>query len=93
LRQTKSQTKGKGFLATLREFLYGVAVHEHVSMALREKTSMEHTFMLVSFGDTLGVPLVRSYYSLRLFPYVFPGIHSWKRTLLRERDWSDWSFD
>ena len=41
------------------------------------------------FGDLLGVPILPPYYALRLLPYAVPRINRWKRSLLRERDWTD----
>jgi len=93
LEGNKGISQRKGLLTMIREFLYGLAVHEHVTVAVKEKTSMNHLFMLVIFGDMLGVPVIPPYYALRLLPYAFPMIHSWQRTVLKERDWSDWSFD
>jgi hypothetical protein len=93
LRHDQDKDKGNGFLKALREFFYGMAVHEHATAAVKEKTSLENLFLLVTFGDTLGVPIVRPYYALRLFPYAFSRTPVWQRALLKERDWSDWSFD
>jgi hypothetical protein len=45
--------------------------------------------MLVTFGDMLGVPVMPPYYSLRLLPYVFGSLRSWKRRTLRERQFGD----
>jgi hypothetical protein len=71
---------------TLREVVYGMAVHEMVRHMQRTRGSMEHLFILITLGDLVGVPILPPYYSLRLLPYVVPEINSWKRRLLRERD-------
>jgi hypothetical protein len=34
----------------------------------------------------LGVPILPPYYSLRLLPHVVPQITTWKRRMLREKD-------
>jgi len=47
---------------------------------------MENFFIFMIFGDLLGVPILPTYYSLRLFPYVLPKLGTWKRSVLRERD-------
>ncbi len=53
--------------------------------ALELRASMETLFMLVTFGDLIGIPILPPYYGLRLLPYVFPGVQTWKRRVLRER--------
>jgi hypothetical protein len=74
------------WVQTLREVLYGMAVHDMVRHVQRTRGSMEHLFLLITLGDLVGVPILPPYYSLRLLPYVVPEINAWKRRLLRERD-------
>lgn len=45
--------------------------------------------MAVTFGDMLGVPVIPPYYSLRLLPFVVPNIATWKRRMMRERDFTE----
>ena len=72
-----------------REVLYGFTVHGlHIELQ-KEKGTLEHLFMLVVFGDLVGLPLLPPYYSMRLLPYVIPTIHVWKRSILREKDLTD----
>ena len=73
----------------LREILYGMAVHDQVRTLARQRGSLEHLFVLISFGDLLGVPVLPPYYSMRLLPFVVPLINNWKRRMLRERDLMD----
>jgi len=37
----------------------------------------------------LGLPLLPPYYSMRLLPYILPSIEKWKRSILREKDLTD----
>jgi hypothetical protein len=37
----------------------------------------------------LGVPILPPYYSLRLLPYVVPSIATWKRRVLRDKEFTD----
>lgn len=76
----------------LAEILYGMAIHDQVRTLAKQRGSLEHLFVLISFGDLLGVPILPPYYSLRLLPYVVPQISTWKRRLLREKDVSDAMF-
>jgi hypothetical protein len=73
----------------LTEILYGLAIHEQVRALARQRGSLEHLFVLISFGDLLGLPILPPYYSLRLLPFIVPLINNWRRRMLRERDLMD----
>jgi len=79
----------KTFPRTLREILYGMTVHEMDLELKKERGGLDHLFMLIVFGDLLGLPLLPPYYSMRLLPYIIPSIEKWKRSLLREKDLTD----
>lgn len=85
LTQRLAQKSVRSF-QTIRRVFYGMAAHEIVLYAVRARRGMEQLFILVTLGDLIGVPILPPYYSLRLLPYVVPQIGSWKRQLLRERD-------
>ncbi len=69
----------------VREFLYGLTGYEFAQTALELRYELEGLFILVTFGDLVGLPVMPPYYSLRLLPYVVPQIGTWKRKVLRER--------
>jgi hypothetical protein len=73
----------------LREFLYGMTVHELAVETRRARGEIEQLFMLVVFGDLIGLPILPPYYSMRLLPFVVPSLQRWKRSALRERDLTD----
>jgi hypothetical protein len=79
----------KGFPMILREVLYGLTVHEMDLELRKERGNLDHLFMLAVFGDLVGLPLLPPYYSMRLLPYIVPSIEKWKRSLLREKDLTD----
>ena len=81
----------KGVPMILREVLYGMTVHEMDLELRKERGHLDHLFMLVVFGDLVGLPLLPPYYSMRLLPYILPSIKKWKRSLLRERDLTDFA--
>ena len=74
---------------TIREFLYGMVNMEFTEHALEMRASVESLFMLAIVGDMIGVPIMPPYYSLRLLPFIIPSISTWKRRVLREREFSD----
>jgi hypothetical protein len=75
-----------GIRAALREFLYGMTGHEFARQAVETRAGLETIFMVSLMGDMIGVPVMPPYYSLRLLPFVVPGISTWKRRVLREHD-------
>ena len=44
---------------------------------------------LIVYGDLLGIPLLPPYYTLRLLPFLVPSLANWRRSMLRERDFTD----
>ena len=76
-------------LQALREFLFGMFGMEFASHALEMRGSLENLFMLGTVGEMIGVPILPPYYSLRLLPYVVPQIETWKRRVLRTREFTD----
>lgn len=76
----------KAFAKTLREIMYGFTVHELDLEIRKQRAHVDDLFMLVVFGDLIGLPLLPPYYSVRLLPYIIPTFNNWKRRILRERD-------
>ena len=70
----------------LGEFFYGMCAYEFAQQALEMRASLETLFMLGAFGDMLGVPILPSYYGLRLLPFLVPRIEAWKQRVVRERE-------
>jgi len=87
-----SNRLGKSLKSTFKaigDFIYGATIYEMVRDLNKERASREHLFILIVFGDILGIPILPPYYTLRLLPYVAPNFTGWKRSLLRERDLTD----
>jgi hypothetical protein len=72
--------------------LYGMFVHDMVRATVRTRGTLEHLFILITFGDLVGLPILPPYYAMRLLPFVVPEINGWRRRLLRERDIVDAMF-
>jgi hypothetical protein len=77
-----------GLRDALREFVFGMTGHEFARHALQTRSALETIFMMSLMGDIIGVPVMPPYYSLRLLPFVVPGVATWKRRVLREHDLS-----
>ncbi len=77
------------FRRVLNEVFYGMTLHELDLELKKEKGHINNLFMLIVFGDLIGLPLLPSYYSMRLLPYMLPIINTWKRSILREKDLTD----
>jgi hypothetical protein len=73
----------------LREFAYGMSGYEFARHAVETRAALENVFLLTLVGDMLGLPVIPPYYSLRLLPHVVPDIVTWKRRVLREREFTD----
>ncbi|MBL7065220.1 MAG: hypothetical protein ISS49_13590 [Anaerolineae bacterium] len=71
------------------EIIYGMTTFDWVRDMQRERGEIERLFVLITFGDIVGLPILPPYYTMRLLPYIVPTINRWKRSLLRERDWTD----
>lgn len=79
----------KGFLQAVRDFMYGMVGLEFAEHAMEMRSSLESLFMLATMGDMLGVPVMPPFYSLRLLPYLVPQVSTWKRRVMREREFTD----
>ena len=79
----------KGSPKVVREIMYGLMLHEMELVMRKERGHLDNLFMLVIFGDLIGLPLLPPYYSLRLLPHIIPSIKTWKRRVLREKDLTD----
>jgi hypothetical protein len=77
------------FIRAAGEVWYGMTAYEFVISLRRRRSYLERIFVLVIFGDLLGIPILPPYYSLRLLPFVIPNINRWKYSMLRERDLAD----
>ncbi len=73
----------------INEFLFGMLGMEFSGHAVEMRGSLESLFMLATCGDMIGVPVLPPYYRLRLLPYLIPQISTWKRRVLREREFTD----
>jgi len=71
------------------QVIYGMSIYDMVRELNKTRARLEHLFILMVFGDLLGVPILPPYYALRLLPYIVPTLNTWRRSMLRERDFTD----
>src|SRR5215831_17420990 len=80
--------------AAIAQFVYGMTGHEFARHAVEMRHEMEAVFMVVTFGDLVGVPVLPPVYSLRLLPHVVPEIATWKRSMARRKEfWEKEEYD
>ncbi len=73
----------------LKEVLYGMTIHEIDVELKKDRASLNNLFMLIVFGDIIGLPVLPPYYALRVLPYIIPSYMTWRRNILREKDLTD----
>jgi len=78
-----------GFLQGVKDFLYGFLLHGMVSGVYEKKTELEDVLMLLTLGETIGVPVFPGFYSLRLVPYYAARFPRWKEKTLKPKDLLD----
>ncbi len=75
-----------GWRQAIEEFLFGVFSHEEARELTRQWAWRDNLFLLLVYGDMIGLPILPPYYALRLLPFALPGFEFWKRRVLREQD-------
>jgi hypothetical protein len=79
----------KKALHTLSEVIYGMTIYDWVHELQKARGEQERLFTLLVYGDLLGIPILPPYYTLRLLPFMVPALENWRRSMLRERDFTD----
>ncbi|RMF44808.1 MAG: hypothetical protein D6755_08785 [Anaerolineae bacterium] len=86
---SKLSQKLQDTIEWLKGFFFGMAVYDAYRHFQRERADLEHLFVLISFGDLLGIPILPPYYNMRLLPYIVPLLNRWRWRMLREKDLTD----
>ncbi len=78
----------------IRQFIYGLTGYDFARHATEMRREVEAIFMVLAFGDLIGVPVLTPIYSLRLLPYVISNIPRWKRQMARRKEfWEKEEYD
>ncbi len=73
----------------LKDFIYGATLFEMVEEIRRERARREELMVLLLFRSFLGVPVIPPYPALRLIPHIIPHLGTWRRWMLREKDFTE----
>lgn len=92
--------KIKEILGNIKLFLQGATDYNRKSKALLVKESHNEMdeFILLCFGDVLGIPIPTGYYSLELLPLLAKDLEGWQfrmgsRQNVWQEKWGDYGFD
>jgi len=77
------------WIKTIKNYLKGFFFYGFIEGIKSEKQRLDDLVILSLFGKIIGIPGLFNYYHLRLMPYYLGQLHSWKRRILRERDFFD----
>jgi hypothetical protein len=88
MRKTRESRRGS-LRRAFGEFLYGMTGFEFARHALETRAALETIFMVATVGDMIGVPVMPPYYSLRLLPFVVEDVSTWRRRVLKERQFTE----
>lgn len=60
------------------------------SFLKKEAYDAQDNFMLLCFGDLLGLPTPTSYYTIELMPYLIGDLEGWERRMVqRQKIWQE----
>lgn len=67
------------------------------SFLKKEAYDAHDNFLLLCFGDLLGLPLPTSYYTIELLPYLAESLETWERRMIRRNEiwqekWAEFDF-
>ncbi len=81
--------KIEGFKRAAKDFLFGLFLYELYYDTLKYARKYKDAINIFIIGEMLGLPLMGTYLSMRLLPYLFPEIEKWKFRQLRDSDVTD----
>ncbi len=77
------------FKRAAKDFLFGMFLYELYYDTLKYARKYKDAINIFIIGEMLGLPLMGTYLSIRLLPYLFPEIEKWKFRQLKESDLTD----
>jgi hypothetical protein len=76
-------------LKTIKRYLKGFFLFGLLEGIEGQKRRLDELIIFCLFGNFIGFPGLFNYYHLRLLPYYIGELYSWKRRVLREKDFFD----
>jgi hypothetical protein len=73
-------------LQVVKEILWGLFFFDLYTETMKMRIRYNDAVNLLVFSETLGIPLMNSYVSMRLLPYFVGELEGWKRREMRERE-------
>jgi len=78
-----------GLKEKIKDILYGLFFFDIYLSSKKFAQQYNDFIYLVILGEILGVPIMATYYTLRLVPYIYGDLIQWKVRYLREKDITD----
>ncbi|MCP2519972.1 hypothetical protein NLD30_05935 [SCandidatus Aminicenantes bacterium Aminicenantia_JdfR_composite] len=75
------KNKFKHSLAVISDFLEGAFKVKASSIIRKEASDLNDDFMLLLFGDFLGIPNPFSYFALEFLPLFVEELESWEKRI------------
>lgn len=66
-----------------------MTTYDLVREVRKQRAERDRLFVALTCGDLIGLPLHPTCLSLRLLPYLAPGLDGWRRSVSRQRDLFD----
>ena len=92
--------KWKQFRKDFKDFLKAAfdMQNKSASFLRKEAYDAQDNFMLLCFGDLLGLPMPTSYYTIELMPYLAEDFEGWERRMVQrqtiwQEKWAQFGWD
>ena len=85
----ESSTLLSWWLKAIKRYLKGFFLSGLLEGVRGQRKRLDELMVFCLFGKFIGVPGLFNYYHLRLLPYYIGQLSSWKRRVLREKDFFD----
>lgn len=90
----------KDFFRDLKLFFKATSDFNRKSSSILKKEAHNEmdNFILLCFGDQLGIPLPTSYYALEILPYIAEDLEGWTKRMMDRKSvwgerWGDFDLD
>jgi len=87
--QDERSRKEPSLWRKIKEVLFGLFLYDLHRSAMQAKAQYDDALNVLLMGQFLGIPLMNSVFTLRLFPHLLPQLGNWKRRKLKEADITD----